>query len=69
MINNNCITVRFIEMIHQNPRHELVHLPLGRAVDTPLHIQEDVITTDTTVSETLKRQEYVAQNHTQIITY
>ena len=50
--------------MHPNPRHELVHLPFSRAADTPLHIQE-VITTDSTVSETFKRQKSVAQSHAQ----
>ena len=60
--------MRSIEMIHPNPRHELVHLPLSRATNTPLHIQEDVITTDSRVSETLEKRKNVAPNHTQRIT-
>ena len=34
--------------MHPNTRHELVYLPPSRAADTPPHIQEDTITTDST---------------------
>ena len=44
-------------MMHPDTRHELVHLSPSRAADTPPHIQEDTITTDSTKN--------VAQNHTQ----
>ena len=56
-------------MMHPNPRHELVHLSLSRATNTRLHIQENVITTDSTVSEKFIRQERVAQNQAQRITH
>ena len=42
-------------MMHPNTRHELVHLPPSRAADTPLYIQEDTITTDSTVSEKTRK--------------
>ena len=55
--------------MHPNPRHELVHLPFSRAADTPLCSKEEAITTDSTVSEKFIRQESVAKNYEQRITY
>ena len=49
MINNDSITIWLIQIMYPILGHERVYLPLSRVADTPLHIQEDEITTDNTI--------------------